>query len=363
MINLSFVIISAQLLELRAAMTPTGSLTSSSGTGSGGSKDTHSGSSQESDSIRRSIGLNKAMQDNTLSPIQPSEIRRPRRLRKKWQKWRQRASDAFLKATGFQATPQTRSGKNCVFCSKLLTELSAKFPIQVSKIDKYKVLTSIPKRFSIPEVQRRTGCSHHMAKTASALKNTEGAFSWPAPKQGKPMDQEHVELITKFYTADENSRASPNETLFVKVAGERVKVEKRRIMHNLNDMFQLFQKEYPQVKVSLSKFCKLRPKNCIWPGLRGQHITCVCETHQNFGFLLEAVECDLKIGEFCRKAVCEAAEGELNGDCYLGLCSKCPNKEFLAETVRPVKKEDVVSSTQWYANRLYGNQRCYIKHR
>lgn len=278
--------------------------------------------------------LNKAMQDTTLGPVQPSDIRRPRRLRRKWQKWRKQASDAFLRATGYQSTLQTRKGKNCPFCNKLFSELSENIKVQTSKSDQYKILTSIPKRFSIQEVENRTGCSHYMAKQASALKNVEGAFSCPQPKLGKPMDPEHVELITNYYTADENSRASPNETLFVKNSeGQRVKVEKRRIMHNLNDLYQIFLKENPQVKVSLSKFCKLRLKNCIWPGLKGQHVTCVCETHQNFEFLLDATESGLNISEFVKKTVCEAPDGELNGDCYLGLCSACPNKDFLEEII------------------------------
>lgn len=304
-------------------------------------------SPEEQDLGKLSLDLNRTLQDDILSPVLPSDIRKPTRLRKKISNLKKRASEAVKRITGIEASPDTRRGRPCVFCNKLLLELSAKFKIQETRTDKYKVLTCIPNRFTIQEVHERTGCTEYMSRKAYELKNIHGAFSYPPPRHGQPLDPLHEEIIVTFYSQNENSRASPNETILVKMPdGVRKPVGKRRILHNLNDLYQVFKKEHPNIKVSISKFQKLRPRNCVWPGLKGYHITCVCEQHQNFEFLLEAIDCGLLVKDFVKKMVCQN-DGELREECHTGVCSECPNSEFLNKTLEKVLKEELISFTQW----------------
>lgn len=316
-----------------------------SSTDSGKSKSSQS-SPDESELVKQSLDLNRTLQDDILSPVLPSDISKPSRLRKKIEHLKQRASDAVLSITGLKASPAPRKGKDCVFCNKLLHELSEKFKIQDTKIDKYKVLTCIPNRFTVPEVQDHTGCTEYMARKAQTLKNIKGHFSWPPPKQGKPIDPLDEEAIIKFYNQNDNSRASPSETIMVKINGNREPVGKRYILHNLNDLYQVFKIEHPNIKVSISKFQKLRPRNCVWPGLKGFHITCVCEQHQNFEFQLEAIDCELQVSEFVKKFVCEN-DGELREECHTGMCGDCPKAEFLEKVLEKALKEEAISYTQW----------------
>lgn len=327
-------------LPYNPMMTPTGSLS-----------DSPSGSSGETDVdvAKRSMDLNKTLQEKIISPVIPSDIKQPSRLRRKLKAWKTRTNKAILRFAGIQASPQSRKSKACIFCNQLFTELCAKYKIQETREDKEKLLTCVPKRFSIEEVAERSGCSVYLAKKASALKNGNGAYSWSPPRQGKPMDPEHEEIIRNFYKKPENSRASPNETILVKHDGEVDKrpIAKMRILHSFNDLFQEFKKEHPKIKVSISKFCKLRPKNCVWPGLRGHHVTCVCETHQNFDFLLEAIGSKITTREFVKNAVCAAQEDELRHDCHLGMCSDCPKREYMNGLLETVMLDEAVSFTQW----------------
>lgn len=326
-------------------MTPTGSPSESDVAETNGSEE----SSDSSETQRRKISenLNKSLKEIEVTPTRPSDVKDSNILRRKFQKFKERASVTFENLTGVKSTPETSKKRKCSFCNRLLHELAAKYKKQETKADKYKVLTTIPKRFSIKEVEETVGCTTYAAETASKLKFAKGAFSWPFPKQGRKLDPNVAKLIDDYYTDDENSRASPNETILVKdkETGEKKPVAKRRLMHNLNDLYLAFKAENPEITISLSKFSKLRPKNCVWPGLRGQHNTCICEIHQNFEFLLEALDCSLSIEEFSSEAVCLSED--LQVDCYLGMCANCPRTEFLDELLHEISDDDAVTCNQW----------------
>ena len=69
------------------------------------------------------------------------------------------------------------------------------------------------------------------------------------------------------------------------VSIERNKHEQKRlILCNLKELYSLFKGEYPDIKLSFSKFCGLRPKWCILVRAPGSHSVCVCTYHQNISF-------------------------------------------------------------------------------
>ena len=43
------------------------------------------------------------------------------------------------------------------------------------------------------------------------------------------------------------------------------------------------------MKIGLSKFAELRPKECVLAGASGTHNVCVCTIHQNVKLMLSAI--------------------------------------------------------------------------
>ena len=57
-------------------------------------------------------------------------------------------------------------------------------------------------------------------------------------------------------------------------------VQKRLLLFNSNDAFRQFKDENIGIKVGLSKFKELRPKNVVLAGGSDRHDVCVCMLHQ-----------------------------------------------------------------------------------
>ena len=69
--------------------------------------------------------------------------------------------------------------------------------------------------------------------------------------------------------------------LSITADGERQHAQKRLILCNIKEAFQLFKEKHPNLKIGFSKFAELRPKECVLAGAGGMHSVCVCTIHQN----------------------------------------------------------------------------------
>lgn len=307
-----------------------------------------SSSSSELKTMQNTFELNKTLEAAEISPARPSDRKKSSILKEKYNRLKAagRALISKLSKGAVDPSPQTSKQRKCMVCNQLFRELSAKFHLQGTKKDKYLLLTSIPKRFSIPEVKNLTGCTEYQAKQASKLKNEKGAFSYPISKLGRPMEQTTIDLVREFYLSEENSRASANarDVIYVKddKTGKKEEVQKRRIYHNLTDLYFDFKNTHAEIKVSIAKFAQLRPKQCVWPGQTGYHNVCVCEIHQNFEFLMDAVSIKEDLKSFLKELACG------NDECFLGLCSDCPKKEHFQHYLLPyITEEEEITYMQW----------------
>jgi hypothetical protein len=64
-------------------------------------------------------------------------------------------------------------------------------------------------------------------------------------------------------------------------------VQKRLVLGNLKELFELSKTTYPDEKIGFSKFAEQRPKHCVLAGGSGTHSVCVCTTHQNVKLTIE----------------------------------------------------------------------------
>ena len=90
-------------------------------------------------------------------------------------------------------------------------------------------------------------------------------------------------MVKKFYLDDENSHMMPGMKDFVSVEkddGSREHVQKKLIPCNLSELYVNFKAQHSTVKIRLSKFSQLRPRNCILAGASGTHTVCVYVHHE-----------------------------------------------------------------------------------
>lgn len=306
---------------------------------------TNSGSSTNENLLE----LNKTLEDAGVHVPSTSQRKRPSEWRKAYDNAKGFLQKKIFKASGVHPSPDTNRKRTCFFCKRLLSDLAAKFRIQKTREEQYKVLTCIPRRYTYREVAQATGCSERVAKQSKKLLEASGAYSYPAPKKGRPISPEVVNLIQNFYQCSRNSRASPRAKDVVKVRHENGEIElKHRVflLDNLSDFYHKFLDENKNVKVSVSKFAELRPRNCVWPGKDGHHITCVCEIHENFKFLLRAIGYDGKTEDFINAVVCKNKKG-VRDNCHLGYCSDCPSEIIISEILDTSLLEDEISYQVW----------------
>ena len=186
----------------------------------------------------------------------------------------------------------------------------------------------------------------------------KGILSDTTPKSHPYLDKEVVDLIINFYELDENSRVMPGKKDFVsvKIDGKRVQMQKRLLLINLKELFQLLKEKYPGMKCSFTKFASLRPKYCVLAGASGTHSVCVCTIHENSKLLVEGSNMKsltahtnnpLKSYHDCLKImICV----EPTDNCYFGKCSKCPGAEHFISELENIFEEnyiDEITYRQW----------------
>lgn len=115
---------------------------------------------------------------------------------------------------------------------------------------------------------------------------------------------------------------------------ERTLVQKQLLLCNIDELYQRFKDEYPNIKVGLTKFFTLRPKQCILAGDSGTHMVCVCTYHQNVKLMLNG-------GDIANLTAESAMQLSSYKDCFRQMM--CPNPTLtchLMTTKTPVLVQD-----------------------
>ncbi len=211
---------------------------------------------------------------------------------------------------------------------EIMEQLKEKYQQCTTRHEKFLVLTTVPRSWTIDRIRTKFEISTYMAKEAKKLQKTKGIMSAPAPRTGRKCADDVIQNVLSFYRSDEISRLMPGkkDCISVRQGKQKVQMQKRLILCNLKEAYQAFRAKYPSQNIGFSKFADLRPKECVLAGASGTHSVCVCTIHQNVKLMIlgskldkitSGMESELKNYSDClAKIVCDQAEP----NCHLGAC-------------------------------------------
>lgn len=241
--------------------------------------------------------------------------------------------------------------------SEILNQLKEKFSQTTKRSERLTVLTLLS--WSVKKIEEEFGVSNYMARSVKRLVREKGILSTPNPKPGKTLDEATTSLVKEFYNSDEVSRIMPGKKDFVTIRekGSKNQIQKRLVLSNLSELYQLFKEKYPRNRLGFSKFCQLRPKNCILAGGSGTHTVCVCTTHQNVKLMMSSIgfssiswdgdSSPLKSYHSClAKIMCNPPSQE----CWMNECKQCPGVEPLHDALVNQFEDNLVDEVtykQW----------------
>ena len=242
--------------------------------------------------------------------------------------------------------------------SEIVRQLKEKFKETTMRSEKVQILTVLPKSWSIRKVQDEFGASNYMVRKAKDLVKKKGILSTPNPKVGQILTTETADHVRSFYECDEVSQMLPGKKDFVSVKqeGKCIHVQKRLVLSNLREVYQLFKEKFPTMSIGFSKFAELRPKHCCLAGASGTHAVCVCTIHQNVKLMMLGgniadltanEDIPLKSYDHClAQIICNPPQPA----CYLGTCHSRPGISGLKERLNSLMDDSLIDSIvykQW----------------
>ena len=159
------------------------------------------------------------------------------------------------------------------------------------------------------------------------------------------LSQESFAAVRQFFEQDDVSRvcAGKKET----VTKSKIKKQKRYLLDNMRNLHKKFVSVYPDVKISLSTFVKLRPFWVKKPRVQDRE-TCLCKVHENAKLLhdrlakIGALQGTLK--ETMERTVCSST----NRKCMYGSCKSCMRQDKVLFDAENETIEPSCEKTFWY---------------
>lgn len=179
-------------------------------------------------------------------------------------------------------------------------------------------------------------------------------MSTPDSKQGHGLSADVIDQVHNFYESDDVSRVMPGKKDYVSVrqGDSRVQLQKRLVLSNLKELYQLFKEKFPTLTIGFSKFAELRPKQCILAGASGTHSVCVCTIHQNVKLMMNSgiiSGCDVQLktyGHCLAQVICNPPQPA----CYFSLCPSCPGIDSLRKRLKQYVDDQLIDNViykQW----------------
>jgi len=319
----------------------------------GGSSSTDGKSSVLENNVS-DLGCN--LLNTTLEAVGASPIKRKRFNEKQYPKKKfQKVSDTLKSKIFHLSSSETDNETDNI---DLLEELKEKFKTCTTKTRQLQFLTILPNSWSLSKIETEFGVTRHMARKAKELVREYGVLSSPNPKPRRTISKEALNKVEEFFNSDEVSRSMPGKKDFVTIRENEQKIQKQKrlLLSNLNEAYQLFKSTNPDKVIGFSKFCEVRPRNIILAGASGTHNVCVCTYHQNvklmvLGSRLKDItyQSSIEISNY-NHCLAQIICNPPLPNCFFGNCNFCPGEQNLKDFLRGKFEEQLIEEItykQW----------------
>ena len=149
--------------------------------------------------------LNRSLIALSESPIQKRQLFEKKYPQEKFKK----ATTVFKsKVLNMDSDPEQDTIPLSSDC-EIINQLKEKFHTTDDKSIRMQILTTLPKSWTLKDIQDELGVADYSARKAKSLVREKGVMSCPDPKPGKTLDLETAEKVTDLYECKEISRMMP----------------------------------------------------------------------------------------------------------------------------------------------------------
>jgi len=170
--------------------------------------------------------------------------------------------------------------------------------------------------------------------------DTERHLSSTPGNQG--LTAETLSSVNEFFSRSDIVYTAPGmrDEITVWKDGKKEKMRKYFLTMFLREAYAVFQEMHPDINISFSKFCSLRPQNVLL--LKDTPTDqCRCRLHENFRLKLKSLAIS-QDQSFWDKILCDPVG--LHSECWRGQCEHCSNGEKLE---MPADGASSVSWMEW----------------
>ncbi|CAF1424572.1 unnamed protein product [Adineta steineri] len=166
----------------------------------------------------------------------------------------------------------------------------------------------------------------------------------------KSLSTDVKQQIYDYYFRDDISYQAPGkrDSITIKENGVKKKLQKRYLLYSLNEIYQMFAEENPQVQISCSSFKNLRPCNVLYKSAT-PHNLCLCIYHENVSLLLHAIDehihgiKSIDLNLFIKLLVCNDSQ-EL---CMFSNCNQCSNNFKISIQDKIINPSAIIKWSLW----------------
>lgn len=132
----------------------------------------------------------------------------------------------------------------------------------------------------------------------------------------------------------------------VKTSSGRVQMQKRPLLLNIHEAYEIFKAENDGLKIGKSKFASLRPPQVIPMTLRDQDV-CMCKYHENIDLIIAGLVKFIPGMPNCSDSLLDCTVCGHDEKCMDRVCLECGNLKAVDDLFRGVSMDMPVSYYQW----------------
>ena len=161
--------------------------------------------------------------------------------------------------------------------------------------------------------------------------------------------EEEIKLVENFFNRDDISRICPGKKDFlsVKTSEGRELRQKKILLVNVNEAYELFKKEEPGLKIGRSKFASLRPCQVMPMSLHDQEV-CMCKYHENINMILDGLKNIVpEVPKYSEDLLIQTVCSLNQAKCMDRECQACGIAKPLDELFEGIDDNTAASYFQW----------------